>query len=147
MDTYVSKHNLGYVGYEKVLVTLTRNDYEPDIVYFGPEKARTLEPEQTKFPAPDIVVEVLSPSTESIDRGVKFLDYAAHGITEYWIIDPQTEIFEQYVLQGETYQLRRKTDSGIIRSVVLEGFAIPVRAIFDQSEKIAALRAILSSDD
>ncbi len=147
LDTYVSKHNLGYVGYEKVLVTLTRNDYEPDIVYFGPEKARTLEPEQTKFPAPDIVVEVLSPSTESIDRGVKFLDYAAHGITEYWIIDPQTEIFEQYVLQGEAYQLRRKTDSGIIRSVVLEGFAMPVRAIFDQSEKIAALRAILSSDD
>ncbi|RLC80534.1 MAG: Uma2 family endonuclease [Chloroflexi bacterium] len=147
LDTYVSKHGLGCVGYEKILVTLTRNDYEPDIVYFGPEKARRLTPEQMKFPAPDIVVEVLSPLTESNDRGLKFLDYAAHGIAEYWIIDPKAEMFEQYVLEDETYRLRIKTDSGTIRSVVLGGFAVPVRAIFDEDEKIAALQAILSSED
>ena len=145
LDTFVSKYNLGCVGHEKVLVTLTRNDYEPDVVYFGPEKARALAPDQVKFPAPDLVVEVLSPSTEEHDRGIKFLDYAAHGVAEYWIVDPETEMVEQYVLEGNAFRLRVKTDTGTIQSVVLAGFVIPVRAIFDESEKIAALGAILSA--
>jgi len=146
LDTHVSKHSLGYVGYEKMLITLTRNDYEPDIVYFGPEKARAFTPDQMKFPAPDLVVEVLSPSTEDNDRGIKFLDYAAHGVSEYWITDPEAEMIEQYVLEDRMYQLRVKIDIGTIQSVVLESFAIPVRAVFDEAEKIAALQAILSSD-
>ncbi len=74
LDTYVQKHQLGFVGAEKMLIALTRNDYEPDIVYFGPEKAQGFTPDQTKFPAPDLVVEVLSPSTEATDRGIKFRD-------------------------------------------------------------------------
>jgi Uma2 family endonuclease len=147
LNTYVSKHCGGYVGYEKVLVTLTRNDYEPDIVYFGPDKAQSLTPDQMKFPAPDFIVEVLSPSTEDNDRGIKFLDYAAHGVAEYWIIDPQAEMIEQYVLEGKAYRLQVKADSGVIRSVVIEHFILPVRAVFDEVEMLAALQAILSSDD
>jgi len=147
LGAYVSKHSLGCVGQEKVLITLTRNDYEPDIVYFGPEKAQALTPDQMKFPAPDLVVEALSPSTEENDRGIKFLDYAAHGVAEYWIVDPQAEMIEQYVLQDEAYQLRVKTDSGVIRSGVIENLAIPARAVFDETEMLAALQAILGDDD
>ncbi|MBL7064197.1 MAG: Uma2 family endonuclease [Anaerolineae bacterium] len=146
LHIYVSKHNLGLVGHEKVLVTLTRNDYEPDIVYFGPEKAQSFTPDQMKFPAPDLVVEILSPSTENNDRGIKFLDYAAHGVAEYWIVDPDAEMVEQYVLEGEIYRLRVKTDTGVIRSLVIEGFAILARAVFDETENIAVLRAMLGSD-
>ncbi|MEA3338551.1 MAG: Uma2 family endonuclease [Chloroflexota bacterium] len=147
LNTFVPKHSLGCVGQEKVLVTLTRNDYEPDIVYFGPEKAQALTPDQMKFPAPDLVVEALSPSTEENDRGIKFLDYAAHGVAEYWIVDPQAEMIEQYVLEDEAYQLRVKTDSGVIRSIVIENFAIPVRAVFDGTEMLATLQTILGDDD
>ena len=146
LNTFVSKHGLGCVGHEKVLVTLTRNDYEPDVVYFGPEKARTLTPDQVKFPAPDLVVEVLSPATEENDRGIKFLDYAAHGVAEYWIVDPEAEMIEQYVLAEETFRLRVKSDTGTVQSLVIEGFSIPVQAIFDESEMLAALRAILSAN-
>jgi Uma2 family endonuclease len=146
LSLYVSKHHLGYVGHEKVLVTLTRNDYEPDICYFGPEKARTFTPNQMKFPAPDFVAEVLSPSTEANDRGIKLLDYAAHGVAEYWIVDPDVEVIEQYTLKGETYQLRIKTDTGTVRSITVEGFAVSVRAVFDEAEKIAAVHEILESE-
>ena len=147
LNTYVSKHCGGYVGYEKVLVTLTRNDYEPDIVYFGPDKAQSLTPDQMKFPAPDFIVEVLSPSTEDNDRGIKFLDYAAHGVAEYWIIDPQAEMIEQYVLEDKSYQLQVKADSGVIRSIVIEHFILPLRAVFDEAEMLAALQVTLSNDD
>ncbi len=143
LDTYVQKHGLGYVGHEKMLVALTRNDYEPDICYFGPEKARAFTPDQMKFPAPDLVVEVISPSTEANDRGIKFVDYAVHDVAEYWIVDPNAEMIEQYTLRNDNYHLHVKTDTGTVRSTIIEGFAIPVRAVFDETQKIAAVRDIL----
>jgi Uma2 family endonuclease len=141
---YVNKHQLGYVGHEKILVTLTRNDYEPDICFFGTAKAQAFTPDQMKFPAPDFVAEVLSKSTEAVDRGIKFEDYALHGVGEYWIVDPGQEHVEQYVLQEGAYTLVTKSKTGIIESAVLKGFMIPVRAIFDPSEHVVALQAILS---
>jgi len=144
LSLYVSKHHLGHVGHEKMLITLTRNDYEPDICYFGPEKAKAFAPDQMKFSAPDLIVEVLSPSTEANDRGVKFTDYAAHGVAEYWIVDPDAEMIEQYTLRDKDYHLHVKTDTGTVRSTVIKGFAIPVRAVFDEAQKIAAVRDILN---
>jgi Uma2 family endonuclease len=130
-----------------VLVTLTRNDYEPDICYFGLEKSQSFVPDQMKFPTPDLVVEILSPSTEANDRGIKFLDYATHGVAEYWIIDPDIEVIEQYILQDEAYELRVKTDTGTVRSIVIGGFAVPVRAVFDETEKIVTMQKILGSGE
>ncbi len=143
LQAFVQKHNLGYVGHEKLLVTLTRNDYEPDICFFGQTKAQTFTPDQVKFPAPDLVVEILSESTEAVDRGIKFEDYALHGVAEYWIIDPKPESVEQYLLQDERYGLAVKVKTGPIQSVVIPGFDIPVRAIFDAAEQFSALQAML----
>ncbi len=144
LGTYVRKHNLGYVGHEKLLVTLTRNDYEPDICFFGQAKAQTFTADQTQFPAPDLVVEILSNSTRSIDRGVKFEDYALHGVGEYWLVDPDQESVEQYLLQEDIYQLAVKVKAGVIQSRVVNGFEIPVRAIFDPAEQFTALQSILN---
>lgn len=138
LNIFVRKHKLGFVGHEKILVALTRNDYGPDVCYFGPDKAQAFAPDQVRFPAPDWVIEVLSPSTEAYDRGVKFQDYAAHGVAEYWIVDPEQRIVEQYILAEGVYQLRIKTDTGTLRSVALEGFTISVQAIFDESGEFAA---------
>ena len=131
LDIYVTTNNLGWVGFEKVMVSLTRNDYEPDICFFNAETAATFHADQMRFPAPDLVVEVLSASTEAIDRGVKFEDYAAHGVSEYWLIDPDTETVEQYRLVDERYELAIKAQTGELRSFAVPDFMIPVRAIFD----------------
>lgn len=147
MDAFVTTRGLGYVGYEKIMVSLTRNDYEPDICYFGPAKAATFTLDQMRFPAPDLVVEVISKSTEHNDRGVKFEDYAAHGVQEYWIVDPDAETLEQYRLAegDESYQLVIKAMTGQVRSFVIPGFEIPVRAIFDLEANQAALQALLNT--
>jgi Uma2 family endonuclease len=146
LDTFVRFNNLGYVGYEKILVSLTRNDYEPDICFFGSEKAAQFQPDQMHFPAPDLVVEVLSASTEVIDRGIKFEDYAAHDVAEYWLIDPETETAEQYHLQDGRYNLHVKAQTGQLASHVIPGFVIPIRAIFDEQENQAALHQLLTGD-
>ena len=92
------------------------------------------------FPAPDLVVEILSPSTKARDRGIKFKDYQAHGINEYWIIDPKDETLEQYHLFGEEYQLILKSAVGDVKSFAVEGFQIPIRAIFDDAENLKAIQ-------
>ena len=147
---YVAKRDLGWVGFEKTLVCLTRNDYEPDVVFFGREKAALLQPDQMKLPAPDFIAEVLSPSTEHHDRGVKFDDYAAHGVAEYWIIDPVANTVEQYALAesgtGEITSAYRQlgiyTGDAMVGSVAVGGFKIPARALFERQANLAALSAL-----
>lgn len=144
LNPFVLKNDLGFVGFEKILISLTRNDYEPDVCYFGKPKAAKFKKGQMKFPAPDFVVEVLSSSTAKHDRETKFQDYAAHEIEEYWIVDPGKETIEQYVLQNERYELWLKTKDGAISSFVLPNFTIPVRAVFDKKINLEALANLLA---
>ncbi len=140
---FADARGLGIVGHEKLMISLSRNDYEPDVCFWGKEKAAGLQPEQLRFPAPDFAAEVLSDSTEGIDRGVKFEDYAAHGIAEYWIVDAEHESVEQYLLEGDKYVLAVKTGDGTLKSQVIPGFVIPARALFDPTERQRALRTLL----
>ena len=144
LDTFVAKHKLGFVGIEKIIVSLTRNDYEPDVCFFAKAKAKNFTAKQVQFPAPDFVVEVLSDSTAKNDRETKFQDYAAYGVGEYWIVDPEKQIVEQYFLQDEQYELLLKAKDGSIERVVLPNFKIPIRAIFDETENLKALAILIS---
>ena len=145
LKAYVHVHDLGSVFHEKILITLIRNDYEPDICYFRAEVAAQFVPDQMRFPTPDLIVEVLSPSTEERDRGVKFEDYAAHGVAEYWLIAPTTRTVEQYTLADERYTLLTKARSGTLSSSAVPGFEIPIAAIFDRDLLIPALRGIVAA--
>lgn len=55
-------------------------------------------------------------------------------MSEYWIIDPDKEIVEQYALRGDAYELLLKVKHGILQSHAISGFEIPVRAIFDEKK-------------
>lgn len=144
-SVYVRLHSLGEVKVEKCLISLTRNDYEPDICFFSNEKAQHFTPDQMQFPAPDLVVEVLSPSTKNYDYGIKMRDYAAHQIPEYWIIDSDQEHIEQYLLTAnDTYELHIKAETGIVKSTTIKGLELPIRAIFDQQENLNFLKTLLN---
>lgn len=142
--TKLLKSNMGKMFHEKVMIQLTRNDYEPDICFFLKEKSDKLKPDQMLLPAPDFVVEVVSPSTEKTDRTIKFEDYESHGVKEYWIIDPEKEFVEQYLLNEGKYFLQLKSGNGIISSPVIEGFDIPIRAIFDEEMLNEAITKLIS---
>lgn len=101
------------------------------------------------FPAPDFVVEILSKSTASIDKGIKKQDYAAHGVQEYWIIDPIRQRIEQYILFSPTDKTYSPPKTfGIadeIESHVIKGFVIPVQAIFDEAVNVETIQDLLKS--
>ncbi|MBE7531248.1 MAG: Uma2 family endonuclease [Chloroflexi bacterium] len=143
LRTFVDEHDLGFLGSETVLVALTRNDYLPDVAFYGVEKSKNLSPQQVKYPAPDFVAEVLSPGTEHVDRGIKFEDYAAHGVGEYWILDPEKQTVEQYVLRQGGYELLFKIQEGSLTSTAVTGFTIPVVAIFDAKRKNQVLAQMI----
>ncbi len=128
--TYVKKNDLGEIGSEKVMIELTRNDYEPDIVFFNKEKSSKFTDDQMLFPAPDFIVEILSPSTEKYDRKEKFIDYAAHGVGEYWIIDPELEFVEQYFNENGMFNLFQKLHKGQLESKMVKGFVVELKDIF-----------------
>jgi len=144
LGAYVTAKDLGEIGHEKMLISLTRNDYEPDICFFSKAKAAVFDDDQWQFPAPDFIVEILSESTEANDRGVKFTDYAAHGVSEYWLIDPTAQTVEQYRLRGRKYELVETVNAGTIKSLTVSEFEIPVKALFDDAAKKKALQQIIT---
>jgi len=84
-------------------VYLTENDhFVPDMMVVG-------DRDKIKWNgihgAPDLVVEVLSPSTAKDDRGYKKGVYESSGVPEYWIVDPVRKSIEVYLLQGDRYVL------------------------------------------
>jgi Uma2 family endonuclease len=143
MDHHCLTQKCGEVHVEKAMTSFPRNDYEPDISFFGIAKASLITPDTLRFPIPDLIVEVLSPSTEARDRGIKFTDYASHGVREYWIIDAVEETVELYRLSGSDYPPVTPQRDGLLSSEVLPGFEIPVRAIFDDQENLASLRGLM----
>lgn len=129
--SFVLSKKLGFVGVEKILTSFTRNDYEADVVFFKEEKAKHFKKGMWKFPIPDLVVEVLSKSTEARDRGVKYEDYESHGVQEYWIVDPDKETVEQYINEQGKFELILKAQKGLIKSEVIQDFEVEIRAFFD----------------
>jgi Uma2 family endonuclease len=143
LDTYVAIKKLGYVGFEKTMIRLTRNDYEPDICFFKQEKAKDFKVGQMLYPTPDFVVEVLS-SNEDRDRVTKYIDYQEHGVSEYWIINAQLKTVEQYLLKDGKYDLELKTKTGRIECQAVEGFNIMVSSVFDEADNLKMLIEILA---
>jgi Uma2 family endonuclease len=101
------------------------NVLQPDVVFFGPVRAHLVDLDRTIRHAPDLCVEILSPSTEATDRGRKLQMFARFGVPEYWIVDPVHESIEVHRLEAGGYVLaQRASGDDDVRSAVLPGAAL-----------------------
>lgn len=83
--------------------------------------------------APDLVVEILSPSTGYYDLKKKARIYARHGVREYWIVDPEDKSIEVHVSQKGNFGLNQRVEEkGEIKSLVLDGLEIEAKEVFTQ---------------
>lgn len=78
---------------------------QPDLILIHRDRFLQIVRKRGIVGAPDLVVEILSPSTAKRDKESKMHSYAQYGIPEYWIVDPLNEILEQYELDGDRYPL------------------------------------------
>ena len=87
--------------------------------------------EQGMIGAPDITVEILSPSTAFKDESQKLKIYEKSGVKEYWIVNPEAEYIMIYRLEGVKYgKPEYLRDDDIIESAVLKGLKIKLPDIF-----------------
>jgi Uma2 family endonuclease len=131
LDHYVLGHGLGEVFVAPFDVKLAHFDaVEPDIVYLSAARPRVANDQNSIDYAPDLVVEVASPSSHRVDRVKKMALYARTGIAEYWIADPLRHRIDVYGLVGENYLPVEPDGDGHIPSQVLSGLRVDPAAIF-----------------
>lgn len=130
---FLREHPLGKIYFAPIDVILPdglATPVQPDLVFLSQERAQIVG-EQLIEGAPDLIVEVLSPSNWLDDRRVKFEIYAKSGVREYWIADPREHTVEVYVLRNSGYELLgRCVDGEEIRSELLAGFSPAADEIF-----------------
>jgi Uma2 family endonuclease len=104
---------------------------QPDVVFFGPARAHLIDLHTVIRHAPDLCVEILSPSTAATDRGRKLQMFARYGVPECWIIDPLNESVEVYRLEASSYVLvQRASGDDEVESAVLPGTPLRARTVF-----------------
>ena len=82
--------------------------------------------------APDLVVEVLSPSTVALDTMVKFRRYLQAGVSEYWTVDPDYKIVSKFILKNGEYVAENYGCGDSAPVHVLEGCAIELKEVFSE---------------
>lgn len=80
--------------------------------------------------APDLVIEILSPSTARRDRMIKFQQYQRAGVREYWIIDPDTKTVQVCILESGRYFVTPYADTNTAPVSVLPGCEIKLQDVF-----------------
>jgi Uma2 family endonuclease len=80
--------------------------------------------------APDLIVEILSPSTARHDRMIKYNFYQRAGVREYWIVDPDTNTVQVCVLDKDRYYTMVFGDDDVAPITVLPGCEIILSDVF-----------------
>src|SRR4030066_1634342 len=125
MVNYVRKNKLGTVYCAPFDILFSEEDIvQPDIIFVSNKNKKIITKDNIKG-SPDLLVEILSPSTSKRDMGIKKKLYARHGVREYWIVDPKRETFDVFRLkgcefEGKRYGVQDYLSSDVIKDLTIE---------------------------
>ena len=131
--SFIKPRNLGKIYAAPMDVYLSGVDLlVPDLVFIGKDNPATLSPNKCIIGVPDLIVEILSKGTQSVDRGAKMKQYRAAQMSEYWIVDPRLQSIEVYEWTPTGYELMSAAEEiGEIISKVLPDFKLEVATLFN----------------
>lgn len=132
IDNYVESNQIGETLFAPVDIIFTKTDIvQPDILFILNENMTILTDENVQG-APDLVVEILSPSSIKRDRELKMKLYSFFGVKEYWIADPDECTVEVYALKNQVLTLHKQYQKAeSMRSVLLHDLKIPLSSVFE----------------
>ncbi|MGE3310145.1 MAG: Uma2 family endonuclease [Limisphaerales bacterium] len=127
---WVTEHRLGKTGLAPLdMILSSRRVVQPDVFFVSHQRMAILT--DRLHGAPDLVVEVLSPDSRRRDRIDKRDLYEQHGVTEYWLVDPEARSVEVLFLrQGEYHLAGRWHPGDRAASALLPGFGFAVEYLF-----------------
>jgi Uma2 family endonuclease len=120
LGDFAEAKGLGEVFIDCMEAQLESTDRQPDILFVSNDRRHLIGRIYCEG-APDLAVEVVSPNSAKRDYHEKFAEYAASGVREYWIIDPQKQTIHAHRLLGSAYTIIPE-ENGKIASDVLPGF-------------------------
>ena len=133
LDDYVTEHDLGEMFYAPTDVVFSDTDItQPDLLYISKERGRIIT-EANIQGAPDLIVEIKSPSTKKLDTQLKRRLYARYRVREYWVVDPESKTVDVFVLRGRGYRLYGSyRESDVLETPMFSPLSIAVQQIFAQ---------------
>ena len=131
MHPYVEARDLGRVFHAPYDIVFSDTEVvQPDLMFISKEREDIRTPANVQG-APDLVVEILSPSSLKRDWEDKRELYAKYGVKEYWIADPVHKMVSVMLLRDGVLELARTYVEGdTLTSTALEGFSVGVGEIF-----------------
>lgn len=128
---FVSKNGLGEVLDAPVDVVFDDEEvYQPDIVFIKRDRQGIIERDAIHG-VPNIIMEIVSPSSIFYDTVEKKEIYRKYGVNEYWLVFPEEKAIEVFVLEnGEYWEFCRCKKNGCVTSKILEGLKIYAKDIF-----------------
>ena len=135
LHQFVTENHLGRVRFAPLDVVLSDYDVaQPDLLFVSNARSNVIT-EANIQGAPDLVVEILSPSSVQYHRGYKRTLDGRHGVREYWIVDPEDRTLEVYV-SGDQGLVHRATYRGrdTLTSPLLTGLAVDLEGIFGRPD-------------
>lgn len=134
LNAFVVRKKLGIVRGSRTTLKFSEvNAAQPDIVFISNASRDRVHPYYMDG-APEMVVEILSPSTRKLDRGKKMALYAKHGVVEYWQIDPENQTAEFYRNHNGAWLPMLVSDDDIFYSEVIPGFWLKLNWLFAEEE-------------
>ena len=130
LRAFVSANNVGKVYIAPIDVYLSdANTYQPDIIFIAKSRLEIIGEAKIEG-APDLVVEILSPSTAYYDLKRKKRIYEETGVLEYWIVDPFEKSIEIYENANGFQLWQQAQEQGAITSKLLSGFELTLEQVF-----------------
>ncbi len=131
LDRFISENKLGEVLYAPMDVYLSdENVVQPDILFLAKSSLKKITPRCIKG-APDLVIEILSPGTETRDLVTKRKLYRKFGVKEYWIVDPDKKNIEVMTWQGSEFKtLVTYPEHAFFSSPLFQGLSFKISEVF-----------------
>lgn len=129
--SFFKKENTGKIYLAPFDVVLSEHTVlQPDLVVVLKDNLHMVE-ERGVFGAPNLVVEVVSPSTFKRDVEDKRRLYAKRGVKEYWLVFPEEKVIEVLTFEGQEYEVfSHAYEKGKVCSKLLEGFCMELEEVF-----------------
>ena len=124
-QSFLDAHPLGEVFHAPFDVVMSYHDVVvPDLIYISQSRAHQLTSKNLQG-APDLAIEILSPSTRRLDERLKRDLYERAGVEEYWLVDPDRNIVRVYRREGVRFLPPETLDGGtVVTTPLLPGFEL-----------------------
>lgn len=134
MDVWLQEHSLGEVFGAPLDVRFSNIDVvEPDVLYVSNERATELLAGQHVTGSPDLIIEIVSPTTRQRDETIKRRLYERSNVLEYWVVDPDIDVIRVYRRDGDRFarplELWREAGD-VLTTPLLPGLEIPLLHVF-----------------